>query len=96
MWGPNIDDGALDVGDRSPLVDLASAHPQDVAGAQRVVGEVDGVQRRAALDVDEQVEVQALGGEELVRSAAVTDPSQGVHLDVAHSRLGREEAHSAD
>ena len=53
-----------------------------------VVGEVDGVPGGAALDVHEQVEVQALGGEELMGPAAVTDPSQGVHLDVAHARPG--------
>jgi len=93
VWSEHHD-GALDVGDRSPLVDLAGAHPQHVAGAKGIVGEVDGVHGCAALDVEQQVEVETLCGEELVRPAAVTDALQRVHLDVADTGRRRLEAYA--
>ena len=93
---PEHHHGAFDVVDAAPLVELAGAHPQEVAGVEGVVGEVDGMHLGAALEVEEQVEVEDLGGEELVRAAALTDAREGIHLDVADIRRRGEIAHSAD
>ena len=71
-------------------MDLTGAHPQHVTRAEQVIGEVDGVDRRTALDVHHEVEVEPLQRQELVRSTAVTDARQGVDLDVADGRAGRE------
>src|SRR3954451_18954475 len=82
-------DGALDVGDGPPVVDLPRADPQHVAGLQGVLGEVDGVGSGPALYVHQQVEVETLRSQELVVSAAPADAVEGVHLDVADTGRGR-------
>jgi hypothetical protein len=90
------DHRALDLVDAAPLLHLSGMHQEDVTGQQLVLGEVDGVLRRTALDPDEQVEVQALWREELGRPTAVADALERVHLDGADVRRGWSEANLAN
>src|SRR6476469_1918518 len=72
------DNRTLDVVDGPPLVHLAGAYPKEMPPVEGVFGEVDGVGGRPAPDGEEQVEVQALRGQELPRTTTIADAFQGV------------------
>lgn len=76
-------DRTVDVGDAAPPLDLPRSHPEHVPGSEMVIGEVDGMRGVAVVDAHQQVEVESLRGEELVRTAARSHPLEAEDLDVA-------------